>query len=161
MPEPGFHIRAMTIDDLDAVTALEASSYEFPWTRAIFADCLRVGYRCEILANRAGTLVGYCILSMALDEAHILNLCVDTGHRGRGLGGRLLDHLLATAAKAGARRIYLEVRPSNQAALALYARRGFEKLGLRRDYYRARQGREDAVILAKPLEGPPRTPAMS
>lgn len=151
----------MTAADLDVVTALEEASYEFPWTRGIFADCLRVGYRCEVLEDPAGTVLGYCILSVALDEAHILNLCVAPEHRVRGLGGRILDHLLDAAAKAGARRIYLEVRPSNGAALALYARRGFEKLGLRRDYYRARQGREDAVILARPLAGRPRSSAMS
>ncbi len=161
MAMPDARFRAMTSDDLEAVAALEASSYDFPWTRGIFADCLRVGYRCEVLEDRHGLLLGYCILAVALDEAHILNLCVHTEHRGQGLGGHILDHLLAVASKAGARRIYLEVRPSNLAALALYARRGFEKLGLRRAYYRSQQGREDAVVLARPLAEQPRSPAMS
>lgn len=141
----------MGTDDLEAVAALEASSYEFPWTLGIFADCLRVGYRCEVLENNDGRLLGYCILSLALDEAHILNLCVSSDRRGQGLGQLLLDHLLDKARTAGCRRIFLEVRPSNAAALALYAGRDFARLGLRRGYYRSANGREDAVVLARTL----------
>ncbi len=141
----------MSEDDLDAVAALEAVSYEFPWTRGIFHDCLRVGYRCDVLEDEAGNFLGYCILAVALDEAHILNLCVATGLRGQGMGGRMLDYLLVRAREAGCRRIFLEVRPSNAAALALYRGRAFQELGLRRDYYRAAEGREDAVVLALDL----------
>lgn len=143
--------RAMTGEDLDDVSALEADSYDFPWTRGIFHDCLRVGYRCDLLESESGEFLGYCILATAMDEAHILNLCVVANRRHEGLGGELLDHLLKCARAAGCRRIFLEVRPSNEAALALYDRRGFEKLGIRRDYYRATDGREDAVVLAKSL----------
>ncbi len=143
--------RGMTTDDLTAVAQLEAASYDFPWTRGIFHDCLRVGYDCEVLEDEAGQLLGYCILAVAVDEAHILNLCVSLGHRSQGLGGLLLDHLLLKAREQSCRRIFLEVRPSNRAALNLYAGRGFEKVGLRRDYYRAANGREDAVVLARDL----------
>lgn len=141
----------MTTDDLSAVAGLEAASYEFPWTRGIFHDCLRVGYDCEVLEDDAGKLLGYCILAVALDEAHILNLCVSLEHRGQGLGGSLLDRLLSKARQSNCRRIFLEVRPSNGAALALYAGRDFEQVGLRRDYYRSANGREDAVVLAREL----------
>lgn len=151
MKSGGRRIRAMTGDDLDAVSALEADAYQFPWTRGIFNDCLRVGYRCELLESKSGEFLGYCILATAMDEAHILNLCVVSNRRNEGLGGELLDHLLECARAAGCRRIFLEVRPSNLAALALYDGRGFEKLGVRRDYYRADDGREDAVVLAKSL----------
>lgn len=143
--------RAISGDDLDAVAAMEADAYEYPWTRGIFHDCLRVGYRCDLLQGENGEVLGYCVLASAMDEAHILNLCVAKDRRGEGLGGELLDHLLGCAGAAGCRRVFLEVRPSNAAALALYAGRGFEQLGLRRDYYRAGDGREDAVVLAKTL----------
>lgn len=150
--DPGaVKIRAATGADLDAIAAMEAQSYEFPWTRGIFQDCLRVGYRCDLIEDGQGECLGYCVLAIALDEAHILNLCVSPQRRGQGLGGAMLDHLLACAHSAGCRRVFLEVRPSNEAALSLYAGRKFEKLGIRRDYYRARSGREDAVILAKSL----------
>lgn len=141
----------MTANDLDDVAALEAEAYQFPWTRGIFQDCLRVGYRCDLLEGDDEEFLGYCILATAMDEAHILNLCVAADRRNEGLGSAILDHLLACARAAGCRRIFLEVRPSNSAALALYAGRDFEKLGLRRDYYRAVGGREDAVVLAKSL----------
>lgn len=149
---PARCFRAMTADDLATVASMEARAYEFPWTRGIFQDCLRVGYRCDVLEEEPGVVLGYCILAMALDEAHILNLCVHVARRREGLGSELLDHLLDAARSAGCRRVFLEVRPSNLAALALYARRSFEKLGVRRGYYRAAEGREDAIVLAKTLE---------
>jgi ribosomal-protein-alanine N-acetyltransferase len=117
---------------MDVVVALERRAYEFPWSRGIFVDCLRVPYECHVI-EEGGVLAGYSVMSMALDEAHLLNLCVSPAVRGRGLGGFLLDHLLRHAAQAGARVIYLEVRPSNAAAQSLYNRAGFTRIGVRRD----------------------------
>ena len=143
-------VRPMVEGDVEAVVAREQQAYEFPWSRGIFLDCLRVPYDCHVV-EEGGLLVGYSVMSMAADEAHLLNLCVSPGVRGRGLGGFLLDQVLRNAAAGGARVIYLEVRPSNAAALSLYDRAGFFRVGVRRNYYRAAGGREDALVLARAL----------
>ena len=143
-------VRPMVDADVETVVALERRAYEFPWSRGIFLDCLRVPYDCHVV-EEGGLLVGYSVLSTAVDEAHLLNLCISPGVQGRGLGGFLLDHVLRHAAAGGARVIYLEVRPSNTAALSLYDRAGFSRIGVRRSYYRAAGGREDAIVLARSL----------
>ena len=145
----------MALDDVTAVLAVEREAYAYPWTRRIFEDCLRVGYCCW-LAEEAGRLAGYGIMSVAVEECHILNLCVDPTRRRRGIGRRLLAHLLDLARRRGARTAFLEVRQSNGAAMALYRHAGFNEVGRRRGYYPAPGGREDAVVLARELgEGAP------
>jgi len=132
--------------DLDAVLAIEADSYPFPWTRGIFADCLRAGYSCFGLW--AGSrLAGYSVQNCMAGEAHLLNLCVGATHRGRGLGRLLLDNAIRRARLENARRMFLEVRPSNRDARALYLAAGFIEAGRRKDYYPAEGGREDALVL--------------
>lgn len=143
-------IRPMTLQDLDAVYGIEQRAYQFPWSRGIFVDCLRIPYVCELLEER-GAVVGYAIMSLGGDEAHLLNLCLDEPARGRGLATMMLDHLILKAMREGVRVLYLEVRPSNAAALALYARSGFARIGVRKNYYRAEDGREDALVLARSL----------
>jgi [ribosomal protein S18]-alanine N-acetyltransferase len=143
-------IRPMTLQDLDAVHGIEQRAYQFPWSRGIFVDCLRIPYVCELLEER-GAVVGYAIMSLGGDEAHLLNLCLDEPARGRGLATMMLDHLILKAMREGVRVLYLEVRPSNAAALALYARSGFARIGVRKNYYRAEDGREDALVLARSL----------
>lgn len=143
-------IRPMTQQDLDAVYDIERRAYGFPWSRGIFLDCLRIPYVCEILEER-GAVIGYAIMSLGGDEAHLLNLCLDEPARGRGLATMMLDHLILKAMREGVRVLYLEVRPSNAAALALYARSGFARIGVRKGYYRAEDGREDALVLARSL----------
>lgn len=140
----------MTLQDLDAVFGIEQRAYQFPWSRGIFVDCLRIPYVCELLEER-GAVVGYAIMSLGGDEAHLLNLCLDEPARGRGLATMMLDHLILKAMREGVRVLYLEVRPSNAAALALYARAGFARIGVRKSYYRAEDGREDALVLARSL----------
>lgn len=140
----------MTMEDVDAVWDIERRAYAFPWSRGIFVDCLRVPYLCELMEER-GHAVGYAIMSLAADEAHLLNLCLDRPAQGRGLGTLLLEHMLSRAARAGARVLFLEVRPSNLEALRLYRRSGFRHIGRRRGYYRAAEGREDALVLARSL----------
>jgi [ribosomal protein S18]-alanine N-acetyltransferase len=143
-------VRAMADSDLDAVAAIEKRAYEFPWSRGIFVDCLAVPYVCEVL-EEGDRVIGYGIMSLAADEAHLLNLCIDIAAQSRGLGGYMLDHLLRRAAEAGARVLYLEVRPTNARAIALYRRAGFVRIGMRRNYYRAASGHEDALVLARSL----------
>lgn len=140
-------IRPMTQLDLPAVWEIEKRAYQYPWSRGIFVDCLRIPYVCEILEERGVTL-GYAIMSMGGDEAHLLNLCLDEPARGRGLGAMVLDHLMARATREGVGVLYLEVRPSNKVAIALYRRAGFRRVGVRKNYYRADDGREDALVLA-------------
>lgn len=141
-------------DDIDAVADIEAQTYDFPWSSGIFRDCLRVGYRCRVL-ERDGRVAGYGILSTAAGEAHILNLCLHPELRGGGFGRMLLTHLTGLAELSSARQIFLEVRPSNLSARKLYAAAGFNEIGRRPDYYRARHGREDALVLARELLPPP------
>ena len=150
MPLPNLRVRAMLRDDLDRVLDIERASYGFPWSEGIFRDCLRVGYECRVLV-RDEEVIGYGIVSALVREAHILNICLDVAYRRLGLGRRLLEHLLAVAARKDVRDVFLEVRPSNTAALMLYRAFGFDVVGRRSDYYRSPEGREDALVLKATL----------
>lgn len=136
--------------DVPVVIAVERRAYFSPWTDGIFRDCLRVGYSCWVLERPEG-LVGYGVLSVGAGEAHLLNLCIAPEHQGRGFGRELLNHLIDTARGHRAEAVFLEVRPSNQSAVALYESTGFNQVGCRRDYYPAPKGREDALIFALAL----------
>ena len=148
-PLPG--LRPMRETDLDAVMEVERRAYPFPWTRGIFRDCLRAGYPAWVLDHGGGLLIGYAVLSIAAGEAHILNLCVDPGIQREGHGRRLLRTLLQVARGHRAERVFLEVRPSNDAAIALYDSEGFNEIGRRPRYYPAIGGREDAIVMALEL----------
>jgi len=137
----------MTPSDLAQVSDIERRSYDFPWSHGVFRDCLLAGYTCLVL-DRDDELVGYCILSVAAGEAHILNLCVDPGFRGLGYGDRLLEEVLDRAKSAGVKQVFLEVRPSNLAAMALYRKKGFRQIAERPAYYQSSGGREDAAVLS-------------
>ena len=150
MAEPPVVMREMKHDDLAMVSDIERRSYEFPWSHGVFRDCLLAGYQCLALI-REDRVAGYGILSVAAGEAHILNLCVDPEFRALGYGERLLDELLYRARSAAVREIFLEVRPSNRTAIALYRKKGFHQVAARPSYYRANEGREDAAVLAKKL----------
>ncbi|MCB1735950.1 MAG: ribosomal protein S18-alanine N-acetyltransferase [Gammaproteobacteria bacterium] len=140
----------MTLDDLPAVMRVEQSSYPYPWTENIFRDCLRVGYSCWICAE-AGNVLGYIVMSVAVGEAHILNVCVNPAQRRTGLGRRLLASMLRLAGERGADTMLLEVRPSNIAAVSLYEDMGFNEVGRRKNYYPSAHGKEDALIFAKAI----------
>jgi ribosomal-protein-alanine N-acetyltransferase len=146
--ELGPLIRDMRQADVAQVATIERAAYEFPWSPGIFRDCLLAGYTSIVIEDK-GRVIGYAIMSVAAGEAHLLNLCVAADVRRTGHGRRLLAAVVHRARNAGAERMHLEVRPSNTAALALYAGTGFERIGLRRAYYRARSGSEDAVLLAR------------
>ncbi len=138
--------RAMTPADVPQVAAVERGAYPFPWSEGIFRDCLRVGYLCRVAEND-GELVSYGIVAMGAGEAHILNICVAAHMRGRGIGRRMLQLLLERSQQAGMQDVFLEVRPSNPHAIALYQSLGFHEVGRRRAYYQAEVGREDALVL--------------
>lgn len=142
---------AMGADDLDVVAALEASLQEFPWSRGNFADSLATGHDARVL--RLGVnLVGFSVVMMAVDEAHLLNIGIDRGHQGRGHGARMLRRIMDDARAAGAVRLLLEVRRSNRQAIAFYRHLGFSQIGVRRAYYPAAAGREDALVFDKELQ---------
>ncbi len=149
--QPRVELRPMRRDDLNAVHAIEAVSYPFPWTRGVFADCLRVGYCCRV-AEVDGELGGYMILSAGAGEAHLLNLCVAPVARGAGLARVLLDGALVEAQLLRAGRLFLEVRPTNTRAVELYRKNGFRTIGKRPGYYPADDGREDALVMVRHLD---------
>lgn len=144
-------VRSMSHDDLAMVSDIERRSYEFPWSHGVFRDCLLAGYACIVL-ERGDDLVGYSILSIAAGEAHVLNLCVDPMYRSLGYGERLLDEVLSRAGFAEVRDVFLEVRPSNRNALALYRKKGFHRIARRPAYYQSKNGREDADVLSLRLD---------
>ena len=148
---PPYFLRPMSHEDLDAIMSIETVIYDFPWTPQIFVDCLRVGYLCQVV-EVDGEIAGYCIMSIGASEAHVLNLCIAENYRRIGLGQKLLSHMLVMAKHKNVGTVFLEVRPSNEAALRLYDKLGFNQIGVRGDYYPAKLGREDAIILAKSLE---------
>lgn len=144
-------LRPMRGDDIYAVMRVEHAAYAHPWTEGIFRDCLRVGYCCWV-GEHGGEVMAHLVLSVAAGESHLLNLCVAPTYQWQGLGRRLLRQALHLAREHGAARLYLEVRPSNAGALALYRKSGFTQLGVRRGYYPGPDGmREDAVVLGLDL----------
>ena len=143
-------VRPMHELDIPVVVAIERSSYQFPWSDGIFRDCLRVGYVCRVI-DVGGDMGGYGIMSVGAGEAHILNVCVRNEYRCRGLARKVLGYLLERARSAGMYEAFLEVRPSNTAAARLYHSLGFEQVGIRRGYYQATGGREDAAVLRRML----------
>lgn len=143
---PEVTIRPMLESDVANVIAIERASYQFPWSEGIFRDCLRVGYVCRV-ACVGDEVVAYGVMSTGAGEAHVLNLCVNGPFRCKGIGRHLLCYLLDRAWSAGMTEAFLEVRPSNTAAIRLYQSLGFEQVGIRRGYYQAVGGREDAAVL--------------
>lgn len=137
--------------DLDEVQQIEDAIYTHPWTRGNFADSLVAGYECRTW-RLDGDLLGYFVLMVAAGEAHLLNLSIAPAHQRRGHGSTLLREASAIARARGARGIFLEVRPSNAGAQALYTRFGFRKIAVRRGYYPAHSGREDALVLTLALQ---------
>ncbi|HEU5339284.1 MAG TPA: ribosomal protein S18-alanine N-acetyltransferase [Sulfuricaulis sp.] len=137
--------------DLKAVMEVEHSSYEFPWTLPIFRDCLRVGCYCFVYETLEHGIIGHGIMSVAAGECHLLNICIHPEFQRQGLGEGMVLFLLDFARKKKARVALLEVRISNSAAYKLYIKLGFDEVGLRKSYYPAHHGREDAIILARDL----------
>lgn len=150
-PQAICHIRRLLMADLPEVLAIERAAYDFPWSEGIFRDCLRVGYHGLAACDVGGRLMGYALLSLAVCDAHILNLCVAPLHRRQGVAGLLLEQMIHNARRQGADNLMLEVRPSNRGAVALYRRHDFDEVDVRRRYYPAHNGREDALLMARAL----------
>ena len=140
----------MTVADIDAVLAIEECVQEFPWTRGNFADALEAGYE-GWLAREGGHLVGFAVLMRAVDEIHLLVIGIAPAFQRAGRGHALLEFATTQAREGGMKRMLLEVRPSNEVAMAFYREGGFFEIGRRRGYYPASAGREDAIVMAKEL----------
>jgi ribosomal-protein-alanine N-acetyltransferase len=150
VPKETPRLEPMREADLAEVAAAESEIYAHPWSRGNFADSLRARYQCYTL-RRGADLIGYFVLMVAAGEAHLLNLSVAAAHQRQGHGSALLADLMRLARELGARTLFLEVRPSNLGAQALYRRFGFRRIGLRRGYYPVQGGREDALVLSVAL----------
>ena len=145
-------MRGMTPADVDEVLRIEMAVQAYPWTRSNFIDALQHGYVCRV-DEKDGVIRGYAILMPAIDEAELLNIGVAAAWQRKGLGRMILNDMLQTALAMKMSRVYLEVRPSNIVAMALYRCVGFSEVGVRRDYYQNENGSEDALVLACDLTG--------
>ena len=142
--------RPMLESDLDQVLENEIRSYQFPWSKGNFSDCLAAGHECRLVLIDA-QVIGHGILALGPEEAHLLNVCVRRDHQGRGYGRALVAHMLERAKARGAQMVFLEVRPSNVVAMGLYHSLGFNEIGVRRNYYPTQAGHEDAQVMALDL----------
>jgi ribosomal-protein-alanine N-acetyltransferase len=147
MPVDAVQIRPMTFDDVGQVAAIEQQVESHPWSAKQFDESLHSGQRCRVLTH-AGQVVGFCILQPVLDEANLLLMGITPDLQGKGLGFLLLDQCIAQLGD-GCVMVFLEVRTSNAAALALYEKSGFHRMGVRKNYYPVvGGGKEDAVLMA-------------
>lgn len=147
----GLALRPMHFGDLDTIAAIDARAYPYSWARSVFDDCLRHGDLCRVLMDDT-RIIGYGVLRVAAGEAHVLNVCIEPDRQGSGLGSALMQQLLDLARRQGARSALLEVRPTNQSAIRLYHRLGFNEIGRRPGYYPADKGRrEDALVMSMEL----------
>ncbi|MFZ2525826.1 MAG: ribosomal protein S18-alanine N-acetyltransferase [Candidatus Ferrigenium altingense] len=146
-------MRAMTQDDVDAVLAIEQAVQRFPWTRGNFTDALHSGYLCCVDETESGGIRGYAILMPTVDEAELLNIGVAAAQQRKGLGRAMLAEMLNVARGRKMKRVFLEARSSNVAAIALYRSAGFSEAGARRGYYQGANGSEDAIVMACELMG--------
>lgn len=137
----------MQHSDVNAVAQIEKMVQSHPWTITQFQDAVE-SYQSTVI-EQAGQVVGFCILQPVLDEANLLLMAVHPNQQGKGLGYQLLDQSIALL-KNQPVQIFLEVRESNQAAIALYEKSGFHQIDLRKNYYPCQNGgREHAIIMVK------------
>ena len=139
-------VRPLVPDDVATVMDIERQGYSHPWTESVFLDCFKDNYRLWA-ASHGEALVGYAVVAYMVDEAHLLNICVHPGARGKGVGRHILRHVVSTAAHEGMIQLLLEVRASNAMARALYENEGFREIGKRPGYYPAANGREEALVM--------------
>lgn len=145
-----YKFRPMQMDDLDTIMQIEPQIYTHPWTRGNFSDSINSGYSAWVLLLHE-EIIGYALLMMVLDEAHLLNLSIAGKYQKQGLGRFLLEYMLQIAKNHDATNMFLEVRPSNTSAIALYENIGFNEMAIRRGYYPAANGREDAILMGLAL----------
>lgn len=153
MESTQYALRLMASSDLLQVCQIEDNAYQFPWSLQLFQECLQVQYHgvVAVAKEQPSKVRGYALMTSHSDEAEILNLTVDSGFRSQGIGGQLLQHLIAQARVNQSKALFLEVRESNRSANRLYSRFFFEQVGRREGYYRGGGVREDALVMRRPL----------
>ena len=142
--------RYMSPSDIEVTRGIEVDSNPVPWTEKNFTDCLSNGYYC-LIQEVNQEVSGFAIQTISLQEAHLLNIGIREKFRNKGLGQDLLNQIVLAAKEMGSKKISLEVRVSNKAAIELYNKSGFKKLSLKKNYYGLPDGREDALIMGKRL----------
>lgn len=151
LSESHITLRKMTVADLTAVSTIEKQSTLFPWTVKHFEDCLKAGHEAWVICDNEDHIISFTIVQKVVDELHLLNICVQLQHQGQGYGKAMLNHVVQFARELGSVLIVLEVRRSNTKAQSLYAQAGFNEMSVRRDYYPAEEGREDAILMGLDL----------
>ncbi len=140
--------RTMALEDLAVVAKIEREANRFPWTLKNFSDGFLAGHQCWVFCDNKDSIVGFTIVQKVVDELHLLNLCVKTDQQGVGIGKLMLKTVIDYAESTQAAILLLEVRQSNKRAQQLYFKSGFNEMAIRKDYYPAEQGREDAILMA-------------
>lgn len=146
---PPIKIRKMTPHDLPGIIAIEKTQ-EFPWSESQFKESTGIFYEnlvIEVKENNMIKIIGFAVMQVVAEQGDILNFAINLNHRRLGYGSMLLKELLQQGEQRGLKRVYLEVRVSNDQAQGLYKKLGFKCIGTRKDYYRAKSGREDAVLM--------------
>ncbi|WP_336818384.1 MULTISPECIES: ribosomal protein S18-alanine N-acetyltransferase [unclassified Cedecea] len=143
-------ISSLTPNDLADAYAIELRSHAFPWSEKTFASNQGERYF-NLRLDVDGKLAAFAVTQVILDEATLFNIAVDPAYQRQGLGKALLEHLIVELEKRDVFTLWLEVRASNVAARTLYESLGFNEATVRRNYYPAKEGREDAIVMALPL----------
>jgi ribosomal-protein-alanine N-acetyltransferase len=147
---PKVYFEKMQLSDLDRVIDIELNNYPVPWSKKLMQDCLKEGYH-SIILKQDEEIIGYAFLLTAYDESHLLNMCIDSQYQGNGYGRKLLGYLENICRYSHSKTFLLEVRESNLIAQKLYTNFGFSQIGLRKNYYRCIEGRENALVMTKQL----------
>ncbi len=141
-----YALRTMQASDLDIILAIESDVYDYPWTRGNFEDSLNARHQAWVMMQ-ADEVIGYAVMMTVLDEAHLFNVSIARAYQKQGLGYALVNDMIANAKTSGAKNMFLEVRESNMSARKLYEKIGFVEVHIRRGYYQAKAGREDAILM--------------
>jgi len=144
--------RDMQSSDIIDVLSIEQAANQFPWTTKNFEDCLKANNQAWVFVNDSNETIAYTIVQKVVDETHLLNICVKPSEQGKGLGREVLNHVISFANSISSVLIVLEVRSSNQRAQQLYLQAGFNEMSVRKNYYPATEGREDAVLMGLDLD---------
>lgn len=139
-------VREMTLEDVQDVILIEREIFLFPWSIGNFSDSVKAGYVCRVIVKE-NTILGYGIMMMSPEEGHILTLGIGVDWQKQGLGKVMIDYFSDHARINNAKSILLDVRESNERAIRLYKKMGFEHIAVRKDYYPTMSGRENALVM--------------